>query len=81
MKEKDYTQAVEAYKDALRNKPSDEETRYNYALAKKMLKENPPDDKRIRIRIKRTKTKKIRTRKTKIKTKIRRTTKAMIGQG
>jgi hypothetical protein len=34
MKEKDYTQ-VEAYKDALRNKPSDEETRYNYALAKK----------------------------------------------
>jgi cytochrome c-type biogenesis protein CcmH/NrfG len=51
MKEKDYTQAVEAYKDALRNKPSDEETRYNYALAKKMLKENPPkDDKRIRIK-------------------------------
>jgi cytochrome c-type biogenesis protein CcmH/NrfG len=50
MKEKDYTQAVEAYKDALRNKPSDEETRYNYAL-KKMLKENPPkDDKRIRIK-------------------------------
>jgi hypothetical protein len=33
MKEKDYTQAVED-KDALRNKPSDEETRY-YALAKK----------------------------------------------
>jgi hypothetical protein len=60
-----------------RNKPSDEETRYNYALAKKMLKENPPkDDKRIRIRIKRTKTKKIRTRK--IKIKIRRTTRAMI---
>jgi hypothetical protein len=35
MKEKDYTQAVEAYKDAPRNKPSDEETRYNYALAKR----------------------------------------------
>jgi hypothetical protein len=30
---KDYTQAVEAYKDACA-KPSDEETRYNYALAK-----------------------------------------------
>ena len=48
MKEKDYSKAVEAYKNALRNKPSDEETRYNYALAKKMLKENPPpknDDK------------------------------------
>jgi tetratricopeptide (TPR) repeat protein len=44
MKEKDYTQAVEAYINALRNDPSDEETRYNYALAKKMLKENPPKD-------------------------------------
>jgi tetratricopeptide (TPR) repeat protein len=44
MKEKDYTQAVETYKNALRNDPSDEETRYNYALAKKMLKENPPKD-------------------------------------
>lgn len=47
MKEKDYTNAVQAYKMALVNDPSDEETRYNYALAKKMLKENPPkkDDK------------------------------------
>jgi tetratricopeptide (TPR) repeat protein len=48
MKEKDYSNAVEAYKNALRNGPSDEETRYNYALAKKMLKDNPPpksDDK------------------------------------
>lgn len=47
MKEKEYSGAVEAYKNALRNNPSDEETRYNYALAKKMLKENPPknDDK------------------------------------
>jgi tetratricopeptide (TPR) repeat protein len=44
MKEKDYTQAVEAYKNALRNDPTDEETRYNYALAKKKLKENPPKD-------------------------------------
>ena len=42
MKEKDYTNAIEAYKNALRNNPSDEETRYNYALAKKMLKDNPP---------------------------------------
>lgn len=48
MKEKNYTAAVEAYKNALRNKPSDEETRYNYALAKKKLQENPPkgDDKK-----------------------------------
>lgn len=48
MREKKYTEAVEAYKNALRNNPSDEETRYNYALAKKMLKENPlkGDDKK-----------------------------------
>lgn len=42
MKTKDYQKAVEAYKNALRNNPYDEETRYNFALAKKMLKENPP---------------------------------------
>ena len=48
MKQKDYTNAVEAYKNALINDPSDEESRYNYALAKKMLKDNPPkkDDKK-----------------------------------
>ncbi|HNP32359.1 MAG TPA: tetratricopeptide repeat protein [Flavobacterium sp.] len=48
MKAKDYSGAVEAYKNALRNNPADDETRYNYALAKKMLKENPPkkDDKK-----------------------------------
>ncbi|EKT4501134.1 tetratricopeptide repeat protein [Flavobacterium psychrophilum] len=48
MKEKDYSKAVDAYKNALRNNPKDEQTRYNYALAKKMLKENPPkkDDKK-----------------------------------
>ena len=48
MNDKDYQNAVEAYKNALRNNPEDEETRYNFALAKKMLKENPPkkdDDK------------------------------------
>jgi tetratricopeptide (TPR) repeat protein len=44
MKEKNYSAAVEVYKNALRNNPSDEETRYNYALAKKKLKENPPKD-------------------------------------
>lgn len=42
MKEKDYANAVEAYKNALRNNPADEETRYNYALAKEYLKNNPP---------------------------------------
>ena len=45
MKKKDYQKAVEAYKNALRNNPSDEETRYNYALAKELLeKEKPPQE-------------------------------------
>ncbi len=39
MKQKMYQEAVDAYKDALRNDPTDDETRYNLALAKKMLKE------------------------------------------
>lgn len=42
MKEKNYQEAVEAYKNALRNNPADDQTRYNYALAKDMLKKNPP---------------------------------------
>lgn len=41
MKEENYQAAVEAYKNALRNNPYDEETRYNYALAKQKLKDNP----------------------------------------
>lgn len=48
MKEKQYEKAVEAFKNALRNNPNDEKTRYNFALAKKMQKENPEkkDDKK-----------------------------------
>lgn len=48
MLEKKYDAAAEAYKNALRNNPYDEETRYNYALAKRKNKENPPpkDDKK-----------------------------------
>src|SRR5690606_5858114 len=37
MNEKKYSEAVEAYKNALRNNPNDDETRYNLALAKDML--------------------------------------------
>jgi len=40
MQVKDYKGAVEAYKNALRNNPNDDETRYNYALAKKMLEDD-----------------------------------------
>jgi len=42
MKDKNYQGAVEAYKNALRNDPTDEESRYNLAVAKDMLKKNPP---------------------------------------
>lgn len=42
MNAKQYEGAVEAYKNALRNNPNDEETRYNFALAKEMLEKNPP---------------------------------------
>lgn len=46
MRTKEYQKAVEAYKQALRNNPTDEETRYNLALAKKMLEkeQNDPDN-------------------------------------
>ena len=37
MQQKDYAKAVESYKNALRNNPEDEQTRYNYALAKELL--------------------------------------------
>lgn len=36
---KDYAKAVEAYKMSLRNNPKDNETRYNLALAQKLLKD------------------------------------------
>ncbi|MDP5229493.1 MAG: tetratricopeptide repeat protein [Cellulophaga sp.] len=44
MKEKQYEKAVEGYKQALRNDPTDEETRYNLALAQEMLKKQQDED-------------------------------------
>ncbi|WP_272022131.1 aerotolerance regulator BatC [Olleya namhaensis] len=48
MEEKKCKEAVEAYKSALRSDPSDDETRYNFALAKACAKQqeddNPQDD-------------------------------------
>lgn len=44
MEQKKYKEAVEAYKNALRSNPADEETRYNLALAKKMLEEEQKND-------------------------------------
>ena len=37
--EKDYAKAIDAYKMSLRNNPLDDETRYNLALAQKLLKD------------------------------------------
>ncbi|TAI48214.1 tetratricopeptide repeat protein [Flagellimonas allohymeniacidonis] len=45
MKNKEYQKAVEAYKEALRNNPDDDETRYNLALAKKMLEKEQEEQK------------------------------------
>lgn len=36
---KQYQQAIEAYKESLRNNPKDHETRYNLALCQKLLKD------------------------------------------
>ena len=38
MQNKDYQNAVTSFKKALFNNPSDDETRYNYVLAKELLK-------------------------------------------
>ena len=42
MKEKMYQEAVEAYKEALRSNPQDDESRYNLAVAQDLLDKNPP---------------------------------------
>ena len=42
MKTNEYDKAVQAYKEALRYDSTDEQTRYNLAVAKDMLKKNPP---------------------------------------
>ncbi|MCK0188635.1 tetratricopeptide repeat protein [Arenibacter sp. F20364] len=44
MKNKEYQKAVDTYKEALRNDPTDEETRYNLALAKEMLKKQQEEE-------------------------------------
>ncbi|MES2863263.1 MAG: VWA domain-containing protein [Bacteroidota bacterium] len=45
MQDKNYKSAVESYKNALKANSKDEQTRYNLALAKKMLEKNPPKPK------------------------------------
>src|SRR5699024_2620902 len=41
MKNNEYRKAEQAFKEALRNDPTDEETRYNYAIAKELAKDEP----------------------------------------
>lgn len=45
MKEKQYAPAINHYKNALRKNPNDNETRYNLALAQKLLKDEQNKDK------------------------------------
>ena len=44
MRQKKFKEAVAAYKNALRNNPLDNETRYNLALAKKMQEQQDKED-------------------------------------
>jgi len=46
MQNKDYQNAVNAFKKALLNNPSDDETRYNYVLAKELLKNDQKNKKK-----------------------------------
>lgn len=43
--QKQYASAIECYKNALRNRPSDEGSRYNLVLCQYLLKKNPQDNK------------------------------------
>lgn len=44
MQEKDYAKSIEAYKQSLRINPKDDETRYNLALAQKLLQDQQNED-------------------------------------
>jgi tetratricopeptide (TPR) repeat protein len=44
MEAKDYANSIEAYKQSLRLNPTDDETRYNLALAQKLLENQPQED-------------------------------------
>lgn len=44
MKNKEYAKSIEAYKQSLRMNPKDDETRYNLALAQKLLEDQQQED-------------------------------------
>ena len=45
METKNYQGAVDAFKNSLRNNPNDDETRYNLAVAQKLLDKENQDNK------------------------------------
>lgn len=76
---KQLPQCIEAYKQALRNNPKDDETRYNLALAQKQLKDQQQqqdqNQERIRSKIrKKTNNNRIKTSRNKIRKTNSRTT-------
>ncbi|MBT5645799.1 MAG: tetratricopeptide repeat protein, partial [Polaribacter sp.] len=46
LEQKQYQPAVDAFKNALRNDPTDDETRYNLAVAQKLLEKEKQDQKK-----------------------------------
>jgi len=60
MQSKEYAKSVEAYKQSLRLNPKDDETRYNLALAQKLLHDQQNQQKQIKIRIRTRTRRKIR---------------------
>lgn len=44
LKQKEYENAIASYKNSLKNSPSDEETRYNLAVAQKLLKQEQDEE-------------------------------------
>lgn len=79
---REYAQAIEYYKMALRCNPQDNETRYNLALCKKLLKNNQQNqnNKNNKDKNKNDKTRTRRTTRTKIRTGKIRTTKTKISK-
>ena len=46
LKSKKYEDALNAYKNSLKNNPNDEDTRYNYFYAQQMLKQQQQQQKK-----------------------------------
>ena len=69
LEQKQYQPAVDAFKNALRNDPTDDETRYNLAVAQKLLEKEKQDQKKDKDKDKKNKNKKDKDDKNKDKNK------------